>query len=548
MAKHGGHDDSVDALGDPGRLEDGSLGLTREELIRRGIAGGALVAGTGVLAGWGAAGSKSTASAGSRHSDAQLSGGRLRVACSVGSAPTLDPQRMQGESETARGWAVYDLLSDFDARGKPFSKLAKEFVPNKAGDVWIIRLRPGVEWHDGKDLTADDVIYSIRRHFAEKLEGAGVIPFVDPNQISKVDKLTVRLKLNAPVGDLLSPFAYKNLLIIQDGTTNFNHPIGTGPFKFVSWDKTTDDGLYVRNPNSWRVAGTSKPFIDELEIIGIGEPSARLNALLGGQVDAIQGVEYAQAKVVTSRGKKILNAPSAWWPGICMQIDSAPFRDKRVREAFRLIPDRKQMVDVALLGFGRVGNDLFGWTDPMYAADLPQRKQDLEKARFLLKRARRDDVRITLYTSDIAPGAVNVALLFAQQAKKVGVTVKVNKGPSATYYDDAWLKHPFFMTSWATRPLDSQLLLTLTKQAPYNETHWYNKRFARMTAKARATPNFDKRRQLYHDAQEMLWNDGGYIVWGFTNIVDAYAANVRGLVPSRIRALGHYNFENVSLA
>ena len=115
---------------------------------------------------------------------------------------------------------------------------------------------------------------------------------------------------------------------------------------------------------------------------------------------------------------------------IYMAVDLDPFQDVRVRQAMRLIADRPALVEAAQAGFGVVGNDVFGYRQPDYNTDLPQRTQDIEQAKSLLKAAGKSDLRVTLYSSTVAPGMLESATAFAQQAKAAGVTVKVNNGPT----------------------------------------------------------------------------------------------------------------------
>lgn len=529
-------------------------GLTREELLRRAVAGGIALGLPAVLAACGGAGGASESGtsvpAGETGggADTPKRGGRLRVGLSGGSAETLDANKSTQDVDIARIKNLYDRLAEFDAEGKPHPQLAESFEPNATADVWTVQLRRGVLFHDGKELTADDVVYSLRRNLdpEQGLQGAADLPFLDMNGVKKVDKYTVSLELKTPIGDVMTPLGQKTLNIIPDGFTDFDHPVGTGPFKFVSWTPG-QRSLFARNENYWR--DSSKPYVDELEILTMAEASARLNALLAGQVDAINQLEAAQARTLEGKSDtKLLAAQSGAWTAMVMAVQRPPFSDVRVRQAFRLIVDREQMIQNVLLGRGALGKDLFSPLDPMYAADLPERTQDLDQARALLKQAGQDGLTVTLETADFAAGALSSAILFAEQAKGAGVNVKINKGPAASYYDDAYLKTPFFQTYWGTRALDPQILQAVDSKAPYNETQWAVAKFDALTAEARGTLDEAKRRELYHEAQKMLYDEGGYIIWGFPDNLDGYRSNVMGFQPSVVRSLGWYGFEEVWLA
>ena len=132
-----------------------------------------------------------------------------------------------------------------------------------------------------------------------------------------------------------------------------------------------------------------------------------------------------------------------------------------------------------------------------------------------------------------------------QQAKKAGVDVKViKKNP---FYGDDYLKYPFAQDFWNTRLYLPQAAVGALKGGTYNETHFDNKRFAGLIAAAQRETDEAKRNSLLHDAQEIEYNEGGYIIWGFRNQIDGLSQNVQGLKPSVYQPLGSYNFKTVSV-
>ena len=154
---------------------------------------------------------------------------------------------------------------------------------------------------------------------------------------------------------------------------------------------------------------------------------------------------------------------------------------------------------------------------------------------------------MSLATSDVAQAMLGSSTLIAQQAKQAGVTINIDNAPTDQYWTTRYLKSPFACTAWGWRPLDSQIAQALNKAAPFNETHWTNDKFEQLTNQARRTVDQAKRHELWLEAQKMLWNDGGYIIWGFANNIDALSKKVDGIVPSVARPLGWYNFNNAYL-
>jgi peptide/nickel transport system substrate-binding protein len=472
-------------------------------------------------------------------------GGRLRVGMFGGGASeTLDPNISNTDIDIARAHALYERLVDFNPDGSLFNQLAEEFSPNADGSNWKIKLRSGVLWHDGSPFTAQDVVYTLRYVLdpANKAQGGADIAFTKPQNIRALDPLTVEIVPEQPIAVLPTSLSSRALYIFKDGTKSFDAPIGTGPFAFKSF-KRGERSLFVRNEH---YTVPERPYLDELEIISINDATTRLNALLGGQVDAIAYVDPKLIPAVKANPKvKLLIADSGTYPGQVMQTDTFPFDDNRVRQAFRLMINRQEMIDVALGGYGKIGNDLACPFDPDYAKEIPQRPYDPDKAKFLIKQAGREGVTTSLYTGDIGPGMVESSTLIAQYAAKVGITLTLDKAPADTYYTDKFMKVPFQCTDWGQRPLDSQIAQALNHGAPYNESHWERPEFDKLTNEARRTLDPKMRRELWLAAQKMLWDEGGYIIWGFPQLIDAHTANVYGFTPSSARPLGWFTFTDV---
>lgn len=528
-------DESLDAL---------IPGVAERELTRRDLLKGAAVGGAVLMlppAAWARDASEAAAPRPRR-------GGRLRVGMvGGGSSETLNTNQEVNEIDTARGQILYERLVDFTPDGKLYNRLASEFSANPSATVWKIKLRKGVLWHDGSKFTADDVVYTLRYILDQrtKSQGRADIVYMNPQNITKVDRYTVKIVLDQPHALVPTSLSSRAIYMFKNGTTNFDKPIGTGAFKFVSWTRG-QRSLFARFDQYRRHGG---PYLDELQIISIDDPTARLNALIAGQIDAL--VQLPATLVNTIKGNRklrVLNSPSGYYTCQTMFADTAPFTDVRVRQAMRLLVDRKQIIQNALSGFGHIGNDLSDWFDPDYASHLPQRPHDPEKAKFLLKQAGRQNLTVSLATSDVAQAMLQSSTLIAEQAKQAGVTINIDNAPTDQYWTTRYLKSPFACTAWGWRPIDSQIAQALNKTAPFNETHWSNDKFEAITDKARRALDPKKRHALWVEAQTMLWNEGGYIIWGFANNIDALSAKVHGIKPSVARPLGWYNFTDAYLA
>src|SRR5881392_1716569 len=357
--------------------EESRHGLTRDELLRRAAAGGALILSGGGLT--------AVADAAVRAA-APKRGGTFRIGVSGGSAKDfIDGQNIVTRPDQARIVTGWETLVVFDSQFKlKFDGLAEE-ISAKRADVWTIRVHQGIEFHNGKTLGAEDVIYSLRRLIDPKLKlfGGAALSSVDPNRIKKLDKRTVRLTLKQKDVTILDALGQYIAGIVPAGYSpgaigKANPNVGTGPYKLQSFTPG-QQSVHVRNPNYWR---SGQPYFDKVVIIDFPDDTARVNALLGGQIDAMTDVPPAQVAVVNGHsGTKVLESPSAAWTPICMRVDVAPFTDVRVRQAMRLIANRPQMVAQALSGHGHIGNDLYGIFDESFDTSLPQRHQDIAKAK-----------------------------------------------------------------------------------------------------------------------------------------------------------------------
>ena len=158
-------------------------------------------------------------------------------------------------------------------------------------------------------------------------------------------------------------------------------PIGTGAFKMVQMNPG-QQFKWAANTDYWGGA----PNVDTLTMIEFADDTARVNALSSGQIQAMSQLPKSQAKVIqATSGLGLLNAETGAWRPFTMRIDVKPFSDVRVRQAFRLMIDRQQMIEQAYSGLGAVANDMYGRYDAG-TPSLPQHTLDIAQAKSLLKR------------------------------------------------------------------------------------------------------------------------------------------------------------------
>jgi peptide/nickel transport system substrate-binding protein len=525
-----------------------SLPLSRRQLLLG--AGGLVLAGT--LTGCGSSGAASTGGGGGSGGTPKP-GGNFRLGVTGGgSKDIIDGQSIITKPDQARLVAGFETLLVYDSQyrlpsaGGNQQGLAEE-VSQDAPDQWTIKLRDGITFHNGKALTADDVIYSLQRILNPKegLFGGAGLASIDTKQMTKMDTLTVRLKLKGPdstIGDQLGQY-YNGIVPVGYSRTGPLKWVGTGPFTVVSFTPG-QQSVHKKYANYWR---TGQPYFDQVTVTDFGDPTAQVNALLAGQIDAMTDIPFAQIEVAKQHGGlSVLEGQGGGWLPLCMAVDMKPFDDNRVRQAMRLIVDRQAMLEQVLSGHGRVANDLYSPFDPAYDTSLAQREPDIEQAKSLLKAAGYEGLTVDLHTTDGAAGMVDSANVFAQQAKAAGVTINVHNDPN--YYGDQYLKLAFSVDFWGTRNYLPQVANGSLPTAPYNECHWPPKSgdgsdYVSLYTQALGEVDPTKRADIIHQMQAEEYNFGGYIIPFFNNLVDAYSNKVAGFEQNRgtlnLDAFGH---------
>lgn len=521
-------------LGKLGEIAN-SKRVTRRGVLQGVAAAGALAALGPVASACGGSSSSSSSSASPSSAGTPKKGGHIKSGVTGGSAKdTLDGHIATTEPQITEAWQIYDSLLGWDQQGKLKMLLAEEYTPSADARSHTVKLKSGLTFHNGKPVTADDVIFSFQRILDPKTLAIGALALagLKPDAIKKVDDLTVTFTLDKPNAIFYEPLAYYNNAIVPVGydPKGASGAIGAGPWKVTSFTP----GQQVEFDAFTDYWGEG-PYADKLTMIEFADPTARLNALLGGTVDHIDSVDGSQAGVIQKTpGYKLLESQSGGWDPFTMRVDQKPFSDVRVRQAFRLIFDRPQIIEQAWAGYGRLGNDMYSPFDPGYPKDLPQRVQDLEQAKSLLKQAGyNNDLTVELVTSTAVGGnMVQAAQVFAQQAKGAGVTVKVNKVDAGVFYGNDYLKWTFAQDFWGTRNYLFQTQGGTLKTAPWNETHWgSDAEWNKIVAEAFKTVDDTKRNELVTAASTIEYERGGLVVWSFNTLLDGHSDKLTGVLP-----------------
>jgi peptide/nickel transport system substrate-binding protein len=521
--------------------------LTRRQLLASG-AGGALAL-AGLLSGCGGV---STAGLTTSSSAKPRSGGTLRVGMITGgSAETLSVPIAVNFPDIARVTQLYDTLFSLSpVTLAPIPRLAASAERNADATRWVIRLRPGVTWHDGKPLTADDLLYTIRSWASPKSYFKPLIgPTIKFNQLRKRDSLTVEIPLTRPIADFPSLLCSYSGSVIQSGFTDFRHPVGTGPFKYMSFNPGAQS-VFAANRDYW---AHPYPYVDQLIMnTSFADETTRTNALLAGDIDVVPAMSFTLAK--QQAGSSAVRVSHAHTPnvfGMYMRVDTGPTANVQVRQALRLIADRPALLADVLLGDGTLGNDVPGRGLPYFAESLT-RDQDIEQAKHLLKAAGYPDLTLTLRTSTAVTGFVESATVYAAQAKTAGVNIKLEQISPANYFSPAagYYTWPFAQTSWSgvVYSLTYFYLAALCRGTPNPETHWGSTTADRALDEALAAVSHSQAQERWRAVQELQFDQGGYILWANPDAVDGFGARVHGITSTGAGQCNGYDFRAAWLA
>src|SRR5216683_2806308 len=475
---------------------------------------------------------------------AVLKGLAATVALSGGSSSdTLDAQSAITTVDFARIFQLNEPLIGFGPDAHLVPILAEEITPSKDATSWVIRVRPGVTFHNGKTLTADDVIYSLRRVVNPKapLPGAAPLAAVDAAGMKKLDSHTVRIPCHTPYAILDQTLANYYYNIVPAGY-NPQAPVGTGPFKFVSFTPG-QQSVFDRYAGYWR---NGQPYLDKVVITDFADETSQLNALTSGQADMVNQLSSAAGRTLQASGSKVVISKGGGWVPFTMRVDVAPFNDVRVRQAMRLLVNRPQMLNAVFGGNGTVANDVFSRYDPSYNTSLAQRHYDPAQAKSLLKAAGHDNMRVELVSAPIAQGASGSAQAFAQQAKAGGVTVSLRQVTVTEFYGPQYLKWPFAQDFSFYQYYLPSVAQFFVPGGPYNECHYNNPRYTSLFKQALKIVDANKRFPIIHEMQQLDYSNGGYIIPFFPPVIDGIAANVHGVQPTRTGApLNNYDWRTV---
>jgi peptide/nickel transport system substrate-binding protein len=373
-------------------------------------------------------------------------GGTLRVGYS-GPLVELDPHTSQSLQDQQQLENIYRGLTRLKSPADPTPEgdIAESWTVSQDKLTWTFKLRPGVKFHDGREVTAADVKYSIDRIKNPKTVATARSDFEPVKDVEVVDDKTVAFHLKRPYSILpiaLQLPAWAAIVPKGSGSTLGRKPDGTGPFQYVSQVRNTSLTL-KRFPDYWE---RGKPRVDRLVFTYIPDENARVNALRTGQVDFIDSVPLAQTAAVQRDTRvSVVKFDSSWVDELGLNTQRKPFNDPRVRQAIAHALNRAEIAKVATFGLGKTTNTMVAPTSPV-KVDAEGLAYDPELAKKLLREAGYPDgfsMSFAPCGGDAFPQMRRAGQVIARQLNDVGIKAKAQTLEAGVWAEQVITKHDY---------------------------------------------------------------------------------------------------------
>jgi peptide/nickel transport system substrate-binding protein len=403
-----------------------------------------------------------------------------------------------------------------------------------------------VKFHDGKPMTADDVVWTMQQLADPKNASNALSTFsgvLKSDGIRKVDSHTVAFHLEAANGNfpyLVSSDNY-NAIIVPKGTDFGKWQktfVGTGPFKLKTYTQG-QGATFVANPDHWG----GRPNLDQAVFTFYASQQPQIVALQGGQVDVIVQFVAQGAQALTSSSQyTILRLKSSNHRELSMRNDMAPFTDARVRQAIALAFDRPGMVKALLSNLGQVGNDSpFAPKFPSTNTSVPQRTQNIAKAKQLLSAAGHGSGFSATLITEQYEEIPTLAQVIAQQASKIGVKINLKVETQTNYYGKStygnsdWLDAEMSMVDYGDRGVPNVFLeAPLTSGGPWNAAHFKNKQYDALVKQYVAAVDLGVQKKLAGQIERLLLAETPIVIPYFIDGLCATTKQVQGVAPTSL--------------
>ena len=415
--------------------------------------------------------------------------------------------------------------------------LIEKWEPSPDLKTWTLRVRKNVKWHNGRQFTADDVVWNLKRVLDAKTGSSTVgamksfmldefetgekddkgnpkmtTELWDASAIEKKDDHTIIL--HGQSGMLAMPenlFHYPALILHPKDEGKWGvGAIGSGAYEPTEIE-VGKKVVVKRRGSYWKEGG----YLDEIHFVDLGDDQAtKLAALASKQVDGLYDADlkiYESIKKIP--GIEIHSITTAQTGVARMKVGAEPFKDPKVRKAMKLAIDSPTILKIAYRDLGAPGDHHHVCPVHPDYAEVPVMKRDVEAAKKLLADAGHPDgIEVELHCKKDPDWEPSACQAMVEQWAEAGIKVKLNVMPGAQYWD-VWTKVPFGFTTWAHRPLGTMVLgLAYRTGAAWNEAAWSNAEFDKLITEAEGYLDVAKRREVMAKLEQIMLDDGPAVV------------------------------------
>lgn len=452
-------------------------------------------------------------------------------------AQGAEPDRLDPHLTSA--YASFQILENvYDTLVQPGDDLTMEPALAESWDIsddqltWTFTLREGVSFHNGRELVADDVVYSYERIMDPETAANNAFRFGSVESVTAPDDRTVEITLARPTPNLLVNIGgFKGMAIVpreivEDGSID-THPVGTGPFEFVS--SSPDQGILLeRNEDYWQ---EGLPHLDAIRFVQIPDPTVKLTNLQTGEVDWIDSVPPQNLEDLEDDDSVVLERVSGGdYHYFALNQAREPFDNPDVRRAIAMAIDRETIAEAAQFGAATANQTAIPEGNFWYHDYAPFASGDTDGAQELLDAAGVGDLTVEFMVSSEFPETVTQAQVIASQLEPIGITVEISDVDFGTWLDrQGQGDFDAFMLSWIGNiDPDDYYYAQHHSEGSFNFQGYSNPSVDQLLDDARVETDRDARKALYDEAVEMIVDDASYIYLYNPENIGAWAPHVEG--------------------
>lgn len=446
---------------------------------------------------------------------------------------TLDPQKSIDTMSNKSITLIYDTLLDLDENLNLKLNLAESWERLDDCNV-VFHLKKGVKFHNGEELKAEDVKFTLERAASSPQT---LYLFKPITKVTVIDDYTVQVTTDKPFGALLNNLAavqggiVSKKAVLEYGDDYVNHPVGTGQYKLKEWlpgNRIVFEGF--------KDAYQGAPNFEELTYLTIPEVSNRMIALETGEVDVAFDIGIMDKETIeNSNNLELVEVESPALLYLGFDQTNPIYQNKKLREAIAYAIDNQTFVDVVFRGSAVTGDSPLPKASPAYNGNVKKYNQDIEKAKKLLAEAGYPNgLDIELWCMDDGP-RVDMCVIIQDQLKKIGINVEIKIFEFGAYVSKTALPNKeLYFLSWNSSGDGDVALYPLFHSsqhgAPGNRSFYSNKEVDKLLDKARVSVDEEERKSLYKEVQNILQEDLAIYALAYPKINLAKNKELKGLI------------------